>query len=81
MVRKRQIILCTNGLLLDETVYGEIQPHKRMTINVHLDGMRETHDFVCARKGVFDKAVAMIREGVKLGHHIMVGKFIVQGGK
>jgi sulfatase maturation enzyme AslB (radical SAM superfamily) len=41
--------------------------HKRLTINVHLDGMRETHDHVCARKGVFDKAIAMIREGVKLG--------------
>src|SRR3954447_11632766 len=54
--RKRQIILCTNGLLLDENVYGEIKPHKRLTINVHLDGMRDTHDHVCARKGVFDKA-------------------------
>ena len=33
-----------------------IPPHKRLTINVHLDGMRETHDHVCAREGVFDKA-------------------------
>ena len=42
-----------------------IAPHKRLTINVHLDGMRETHDKVCAREGVFDKAIAMIREGVE----------------
>ena len=61
--RKRHIYLCTNGLLLDENVYGEIKPHKRLTINVHLDGMRETHDYVCAREGVFDKAIAMIKEG------------------
>jgi hopanoid biosynthesis associated radical SAM protein HpnH len=69
--RKRHIYLCTNGLLLDENVYGTIAPHKRLMINVHLDGMRETHDYVCAREGVFDKAIAMIEEGVKLGHHMM----------
>jgi hopanoid biosynthesis associated radical SAM protein HpnH len=74
--RKRQIILCTNGLLLDENLYGKIPPHKRLTINVHLDGMRETHDYVCARDGVFDKAIAMIREGVKLGHHMMANTTI-----
>ena len=33
--------------------------------------MRETHDYVCAREGVFDKAIEMIEEGVKLGHHVM----------
>jgi len=74
--RKRQIILCTNGLLLDENLYGKIAPHKRLTINVHLDGMRETHDYVCDRDGVFDKAIAMIEEGVKLGHHMMANTTI-----
>ena len=69
-------ILCTNGLLLDENLYGTIAPHKRLTINVHLDGMRETHDYVCAREGVFDKAIAMIEEGVKLGHHMMANTTI-----
>ncbi len=74
--RKRQIILCTNGLLLDENLYGKIAPHKRLTINVHLDGMKETHDYVCARDGVFDKAIEMIKEGVKLGHHMMANTTI-----
>ena len=74
--RKRQIILCTNGLLLDENLYGKIAPNKRLTINVHLDGMKETHDYVCDREGVFDKAIAMIKEGVKLGHHIMANTTI-----
>lgn len=69
--RKRHIYLCTNGLLLDEKVYGVIEPNKRLMINVHLDGMRETHDYVCARNGVFDKALDMIKRGVDLGHHIV----------
>jgi len=74
--RKRHIYLCTNALLLDETVFGVIPPHKRLMINVHLDGMRETHDTVCDRAGVFDKAVAMIKEGVRLGHHVMANTTI-----
>jgi hopanoid biosynthesis associated radical SAM protein HpnH len=74
--RKRHIYLCTNGLLLDTKVYGVIPPHKRLMINVHLDGMRETHDKVCAREGVFDEAIAMIREGVRLGHHMMANMTI-----
>jgi hopanoid biosynthesis associated radical SAM protein HpnH len=71
IARKRHIYLCTNGLLLDERVYGVIPPHKRLTINVHLDGMRETHDRVCAREGVFDKAIEMLREGKRRGYHLM----------
>ncbi len=76
IARKRQIILCTNGLLLDENLYGVIPPNKRLTINVHLDGMKATHDYVCARDGVFDKAIAMIQQGVSLGHHMMANTTI-----
>jgi len=71
IARRCHIYLCTNGLLLDESVYGVIEPNKRLMINVHLDGLRETHDRVCAREGVFDKAIAMIEEGLRLGHHLM----------
>ena len=69
--RRRHICLCTNALLLDEKVFGVIPPHKRLTLNIHLDGMRRTHDRVCAREGVFEKAVAMIREAKRLGYHVM----------
>jgi hopanoid biosynthesis associated radical SAM protein HpnH len=71
IARRRHIYLCTNALLLDEKVFGVIEPHKRLTINVHLDGMRQTHDHVCNRKGVFDKAIEMIREAKRLGYHVM----------
>jgi hopanoid biosynthesis associated radical SAM protein HpnH len=68
--RRRHIYLCTNALLLDEKVFGVVPPHKRLTLNVHLDGMRETHDHVCARAGVFDKAVEMIKESLARGYHV-----------
>ena len=69
--RRRHVYLCTNGLLLDERVFGRVPPHKRLTINVHLDGMRETHDRVCAREGVFDQAVAAIADAKRRGYHIL----------
>ena len=71
IARRRHIYLCTNALLLDETVFGKIAPASRLTINVHLDGLRATHDYVCAREGVFDKAIEMIREAKRLGYHVM----------
>jgi hopanoid biosynthesis associated radical SAM protein HpnH len=69
--RKRHIYLCTNGLKLQDKMFGVIDPHKRLTLNIHLDGMRETHDKVCKREGVFDHAIEMIREGKRLGYHMM----------
>ncbi len=71
IARKRHIYLCTNGLLLDQKIFGKIDPHKRLTINVHLDGMRETHDHVCAREGVFDKAIEGIKQAKASGYHVM----------
>jgi hopanoid biosynthesis associated radical SAM protein HpnH len=71
VARKRHIYLCTNGLLLDSKVFDRIPPRKRLTINVHLDGMRETHDRICARAGVFDKAVDMIRAAKGRGYQVM----------
>lgn len=69
--RKRHIYLCTNALLMESKVFGRIKPHKRLTVNVHLDGMRKTHDYVCDREGVFDKAVEMIQESKALGYHVI----------
>jgi hopanoid biosynthesis associated radical SAM protein HpnH len=69
IARKRHIYLCTNGILLDR-FFAKGRPHKRLSINVHLDGMQQTHDFVVDRSGVFDTAVAMIKEGKRLGYAV-----------
>src|SRR5207302_2316456 len=70
IARDKHIILCTNALKLDTKVYGIIKPSSRLFLMIHLDGMRETHDFVCNREGVFDKAIEMVRQGKALGHRI-----------
>ena len=64
----KHIILCTNALMLDKKFFPNIKPHKQLFVNVHLDGMKKTHDYVCAREGVFDKAVEMIKECKERGY-------------
>jgi len=76
IARKRHIYLCTNALLLDEKVFDRVTPHRRLTINVHLDGQRETHDYVCARDGVFDKAIEMIKQAKERGYHVITNTTI-----
>ena len=68
--RKKHIYLCTNALLLESKLFGRVAPHKRLTINVHLDGMQKTHDLVCDRGGVFDTAISMIKMAKRLGYHV-----------
>jgi len=34
--------------------------------------MRQTHDYVCNREGVFDKAVEMIKEQSGRGYYVFV---------
>lgn len=68
--RKRHIYLCTNALTLQEKVFGCIKPNQRLTLNIHLDGLQETHDRVCNRQGVFAHAIKMIQEAKSLGYHV-----------
>src|SRR5262249_39020454 len=69
IAQRKHAIMCTNALLLDR-FYKKARPHKRLTINVHLDGMRETHDKVVDRPGTFDRAIEMIREGLRRGYAV-----------
>jgi hopanoid biosynthesis associated radical SAM protein HpnH len=68
--RGKHIYLCTNALLMDKRMFDVIPPNKRLTVNVHLDGMEETHDYVCDREGVYTKAVEMIGEAIDRGYHV-----------
>jgi hopanoid biosynthesis associated radical SAM protein HpnH len=81
LARDKYIIFCTNALELETKLYGRIPPSDRLFLMVHLDGMRETHDYVCDRKGVFDKAVAAIRRGKELGYHVFLNTTVFKKTK
>ncbi len=69
VARKKYVYLCTNAILLERWL-PKLKPSKYLTISVHLDGLRELHDAMVDRKGVFDKAVAGIREAKRRGFRV-----------
>ena len=70
--RNKYIILCTNALKLKEKVFDVIPPSSHLFLMIHLDGMRQTHDYVTNRQGVFDHAVEMIKEARRLGYYTYI---------
>jgi len=58
--RRRHVMICTNALLLERFI-KQVPPSTYLSFNVHIDGMRETHDRVVDRDGVFDTCVRMIK--------------------
>jgi hopanoid biosynthesis associated radical SAM protein HpnH len=54
--RHKHVILCTNGMFTRKRLH-EFRPTSRFMFNVHLDGMRATHDMAVERDGVFDAAI------------------------
>ena len=70
--RGKHILCCTNALKLDTKVFEVIPPSPQFFLMIHLDGMRETHDYVCNREGVFDIAIRMIKEAKKRGYFVFI---------
>src|SRR5258708_33618281 len=56
----KTVELCTNALRLEQCI-DWFEPSPRMTFVVHLDGMREIHDYVCDYPGLWDIAVDAIK--------------------
>jgi hopanoid biosynthesis associated radical SAM protein HpnH len=67
--RKRFVYLCTNALLVEKRL-DEFRPSPYLTFNVHLDGLRDKHDALVNRQGVFDRAVQAIRRLVSEGYRV-----------
>jgi len=78
VARKRFVYLCTNAILLLKHM-DEYRPSPYLTFSVHLDGNRERHDQSVCQEGVFDKAVAAIREARSRGFRVTVNCTLFQG--
>ncbi len=71
VARKKFVYLCTNALLLKKKL-DLFTPSPYLTFSVHLDGLQEEHDIAVDQDGVFDKAVAAIKETVDRGFRVTV---------
>ena len=67
--RKRFVYLCTNAILLAKKL-DRFKPSPYFAWAVHMDGLRERHDKSVCRDGVFDKAVAAVREAKQRGFRV-----------
>ncbi len=67
--RKRFVYLCTNAILMERKL-DKFKPSPYFAWSIHLDGLRERHDQSVCRRGVFDKAVAAVREAQRRGFRV-----------
>ena len=66
---RKNIDLCTNALKLTEYL-DVFKPDPRLTFVVHLDGMREIHDYVCDYPGLWEVAVDAIKQARTAGFRV-----------
>ena len=69
IARKRFVYLCTNAVLMQRKM-DRFKPSSYFSWVVHLDGLKERHDEAVDREGVFDEAVAAIREAKRRGFRV-----------
>ena len=67
--RGRHIQFCTNGLLLGDAL-RLLTPHPNFTLNIHIDGLEETHDRILDRKGTFKIVIEAIKQAKSKGFRV-----------
>ena len=67
--RKRFVYLCTNAVLMRRKM-ERFAPSPYFAWVVHIDGLRERHDEAVCRDGVFDEAIAAIKEAKARGFRV-----------
>jgi hopanoid biosynthesis associated radical SAM protein HpnH len=70
LARKKIVFLCTNAVLMPKHLH-KFTPHRNFAWMVHIDGLRERHDESVAKVGVFDQAVAAIKQAQAAGFRVM----------
>lgn len=69
VAKKKFVFLCTNAMLLRKKM-DKFKPSPYFAWAVHIDGLRERHDESVAKEGVFDEAVAAIKEAKRRGFRV-----------
>jgi hopanoid biosynthesis associated radical SAM protein HpnH len=65
------VTVCTNALLMDKKL-DQYKRHARFNWSVHLDGDRQMHDKSVCQAGVYDRAVAAIRNAKAKGFRVNI---------
>ncbi len=73
--RGRFVHLCTNGLLLEQSL-RLFTPKKELAFVVHLDGLEKTHDRIVNRDGVFRSALSAVKTAKSRGYRVLTNTTI-----
>jgi hopanoid biosynthesis associated radical SAM protein HpnH len=71
IARKKFVYLCTNALLMEKKM-DDYQPSPYFVWSVHLDGDKQAHDHSVSQDGVYEKAVAAIKEAKRRGFRVNI---------
>lgn len=71
VAQRKFVFLCTNALLVGKKIDKlDLAPSPYFAWVAHVDGLRERHDDSVGREGVFDEAVAAVRELKRRGFKV-----------
>ncbi len=71
VARKKYVYLCSNAMLIRSRLDRfDFTPSRYFSFAIHIDGLREEHDASVCQEGVFDEAVAAIRELQQRGFRV-----------
>ena len=69
--RKKFVYLCTNAVLLRKWIDRfDFKPSPYFSFAVHIDGLQERHDESVSKQGVFEEAIAAIKEMQRRGFRV-----------
>ncbi|MGI8870378.1 MAG: adenosyl-hopene transferase HpnH [Mycobacteriales bacterium] len=69
--RKKFVYLCTNAVLLRKRIDRfDFKPSPYFSFAVHIDGLKERHDESVSKDGVFDEAIAAIKDMQRRGFKV-----------
>jgi hopanoid biosynthesis associated radical SAM protein HpnH len=69
VAKKIFVFLCTNGMLMRKKMEN-FTPSPYFAWAVHIDGLQERHDESVAKEGVFDEAVAAMKQAKERGFRV-----------
>ena len=78
VARKKFVYLCTNAILLEKNL-SRLKPSPYLTLSIHLDGLKEEHDQLVCRDGIFDVAVRAIQSAKARGFRITTNTTVFEG--
>ncbi|MHB8422154.1 MAG: adenosyl-hopene transferase HpnH [Leptospirales bacterium] len=78
VARKKFVYLCTNAILLEKHLH-RLKPSTYLTLSIHLDGLKEEHDQLVCRDGIFDVAVRAIQAAKARGFRVTTNTTVFEG--